>query len=241
MPSQKLTMITERIEQILRDVRVPDSQVTIAVTKIQKLYRDILVPVVLSQRMYKISREVFEIEFKKAFQIVKNPQGKSQVTDTDISSDRAKSRKKEGKTYYDRKEIMEETYCESKPTRARERAQGNKPQTVESKVTNYHDIRKAYQKGYQEKNDRDRPCKGRNPQSKYKFDRALKPTADEGNEARSVKEVSNDREREETYLKKSQNNKSNCRRPCKGQQQFKTDEAYKPATETKLTTLLWKQ
>ena len=57
----------------------------------------------------------------------------------------------------------------------------------------------------------------------------MKPTADEGNEARSAKEVSNDREREETYLKKSQDDKSNSRRPCKGQQQFKTDGAYQPA------------
>ena len=112
MPSQKPATVAEGIKQILRDARVPESNVALAATEIQELYRDIPVPVALSRSMYKIGRRVFKFEFAKAFGAVGSPAGRSASIETDVSSDQIKYRGRRKKTHRD--ERKGNTYCENR-------------------------------------------------------------------------------------------------------------------------------
>jgi hypothetical protein len=69
------------------------------------LYRDILVPVILYQSMYEISRQVFKVEFAKAFRAIESPIRESRSIDTDISNHNMKdNNENKEKIYYDKKE-----------------------------------------------------------------------------------------------------------------------------------------
>ena len=113
MPSQKSAMIAEGIKHVLRDAGVPDSKVAVVATRIQNVFRDIASPAVSTQRMYEISRQVFKVEFAKAFGVVGSPFGMSESVETNVSSDHMEDRDEDKqKTYRNGKKMKIETYRE---------------------------------------------------------------------------------------------------------------------------------
>jgi hypothetical protein len=113
MPSQKSAMIAEGIKHVLRDAGVPDSKVAVVATRIQNVFRDIASTAVSTQRMYEISRQVFKVEFAKAFGVVGSPFGMSESVETNVSSDHMEDRDEDKqKTYRNGKKMKIETYRE---------------------------------------------------------------------------------------------------------------------------------